>query len=97
MSHKLKLFTIVLLIVLAGCSDDKNIFHVKGTIEKINLEDKQIYVDGFWLPVQDIDSFELGDVVAAEVKSRAPGDSYNPKHTIIHNINPTKPTGTPIK
>ncbi|WP_054958194.1 hypothetical protein [Paenibacillus dakarensis] len=81
-----KILFLLLFLVIAGCAEDKNIFMVEGTITDVNLDEQQIYVDGFWLPVRDVEAYNLGDVVKAEVESRAKGDSYDPAKTIVKKI-----------
>ncbi len=82
-----KLIALVLIfMVLVGCTGDKNIFNVEGTIEEINLKEQQIYVDGFWLPVKNVEEYNVGDVVSAEVESTAEGDQYIPEKAIVKKI-----------
>lgn len=82
-----KLITLALLfLVLVGCTGEKNIFNVEGTIEEINSKEQQIYVDGFWLPVKNVEDYNIGDVVSAEVESTAEGDQYVPEKAIVKKI-----------
>lgn len=88
-----KLITLILvLLVLAGCAGEKNLFHVEGTIEEINREEACIYVDGFWLPVKNVETYHVGDAVAAEAESTAEGDQYVPVKITVRKIELKEPS-----
>ncbi|MGG3510286.1 hypothetical protein ABES58_33050 [Paenibacillus lautus] len=76
----------LLFLVLVGCTEDKNTFHVEGPIEDIKQQSSQIYVDGFWLPIKNIENYKVGDVIKAEVESIAEGDQYDPEKIKVHKM-----------
>jgi len=66
--------------------EDKNMFHVEGPIEEINQPSSRVYVDGFWLPVKNVENYKVGDVIEAEVESNAEGDQYDPEKIKVNKM-----------
>lgn len=83
---------LLLFLVLVGCAGEKHLFHIEGTVEEINLKDACIYVDGFWLPVKNAETYHVGDVVFAEVESKAEGDQYDPEKITVNKIEIREPS-----
>ncbi|RAR42017.1 hypothetical protein [Paenibacillus sp. MDMC362] len=52
---------LLLFLVLVGCTGEKNLFHIEGTVEEINLQEACIYVDGYRLPVKNAETYHVGD------------------------------------
>ncbi|MCM3494707.1 hypothetical protein M4D52_14810 [Paenibacillus lactis] len=77
---------LLLFLALVGCAGEQNNFTVEGPVEEINEQSSQIYVDGFWLPVKNIEIYNVGDIVSAEVESSAEGDQYVPGDIKVINI-----------
>ncbi|RAR39613.1 hypothetical protein [Paenibacillus sp. MDMC362] len=75
-----------LFLALVGCAGEQNTFHVEGPVEEINEQSSQIYVDGYWLPVKNIEIYNVGDIVSAEVESSAEGDQYVPGDIKVNKI-----------
>lgn len=77
---------LLLFLVLVDCSVEKSTFNVECSVEEINEQSSQIYVDGFWLPVKNIEIYNLGDEISAKVESIAEGDQYVPEKIKVNNI-----------
>lgn len=77
---------LLLFLALVGCAGEQNTFHVEGPVEEINEQSSQIYVDGFWLPVKNIEIYNVGDIISAEVESTAEGDQYVPGDIKVKDI-----------
>lgn len=76
---------LLLFLVLVDCSVEKSTFNVEGSVEEINEQSSQIYVDGFWLPVKNIEIYNLGDEISAEVESIAEDDQCVPEKIKVNN------------
>ncbi|MOA66040.1 hypothetical protein D3C78_1926610 [compost metagenome] len=43
-------------------------------------------MDGFWLPIKNIENFKVGDVIKADVESIAEGDQYDSEKIKVHKM-----------